>query len=214
MKYALFFLCAFAFFACKQNTDSAVNSKSNNTTTSSTQTPPPQKETSATQPPAKPPIEAVSENQLKVNAFKAALVQMSKIGYQLKQFKELPPEKSNFNAAVRFANRLDKYDAEPVDMSGVRLIRTAFIKGIHPTKKGGNLYPRADIEMWECKDEATAKEKIVAIEALKKAIPWDVVSKSPITYWRDGHRVFFITPGGFYMLDEVPRIKGFLEERL
>lgn len=156
----------------------------------------------------------VSDANLQANKFKSILIQMGSINYQLKNFKELPPEQTNMNGYIRLANKGGKYNAALIDMSGVRIIRRAFIKGIKPTKPGGDTYNRADIEAWECTDEQTAKGKIEAFDALKKEIPWDVVSKSPITYWRDGSQVLFIVPGGFYMLDEVPKIQKFLEEKM
>ena len=79
---------------------------------------------------------------------------------------------------------------------------------------GDDTYPRANIEAWECTNEAVAVEKLAAIDDLKKNHPWDVINKSPITYWRQGREIVFITPGGFYMLDEVPKIKQFLSEKM
>lgn len=146
--------------------------------------------------------------------FKRVVLEMTALNYELKNFKNRPPEKTNMNLNINAANAGGKYNAALIDMTNVKKVEQAFIKGTKPMKAGGDTYPRANIEFWECVDEKTAKEKIKAIDALKKEIPWDVISKSPITYWQKENMLFFVTPGGMYMLDEIPKLRKFINEKI
>jgi hypothetical protein len=155
-----------------------------------------------------------SQASLKANQFKSILMQMKPMNYELKNYKELPADKTNINLAIQLAIRDGKYSAKPIDMSGVRILKRAFIKGTKPTSSGSDNFPRADIEAWECTSEAIAKEKVTALNKLKKEIPWEIISKEPIIYWQDGIYVVLLTPGGMDLLDEMPRIKKYLESKM
>jgi hypothetical protein len=155
-----------------------------------------------------------SEASLQANQFKSILTQMGSMNYELKNYKELPADKTNINLAIQLAIRDGKYSAKPIDMSGVRILKRAFIKGTKPTSSGSDNFPRADIEAWECTSEAIAKEKVTALNKLKKEIPWEIISKEPIIYWQDGIYVVLLTPGGMDLLDEMPRIKKYLESKM
>ena len=72
---------------------------------------------------------------------------------------------------------------------------------------GDNLYPRATIESWEFKNEKSALDSEKEVDYIKENYLWDQISKSPITYFRLKNELIFITPGGFYMLDKVDKLK-------
>ncbi|MFK7809817.1 MAG: hypothetical protein AB8F74_18565 [Saprospiraceae bacterium] len=220
MKNAILLSLLCLFFACQQS-ETKQSSPTPDTKAESAKPSPPQgtatvdaDERKEIEDQAIKDLKEASKGALENLKFKSVAMEMDAINYKLRNYKEKAAYKTNLNIYVKSANEMEKYNVDTIDMTGVNVIKRIFIKGTQPTKEGGDTYPRADIENWECKDEATAKAKVKAINKLKKSIPWDVISKSPITYWQDGRSVYLLTPGGMYMLNEVPKIKGFLEKRM
>jgi hypothetical protein len=209
MKPLFYLIFLLIVFSCQSSEQKPAETPATSTATAPTPPPPaPQKTEEATG------KDSVSEASLQANQFKSILMQMSSIGYELKNYKELPADKTNINLAINLAVRDGKYTTAPIDMTGVRILKRAFIKRTKPTSAGADNYPRADIEAWECTSEAIAKEKIAALNKLKKEIPWEVISKDPIIYWQDGHHVVLLTPAAMDLLDEMPRIKKYLESKM
>ncbi|MEM8506500.1 MAG: hypothetical protein AAF717_01670 [Bacteroidota bacterium] len=150
------------------------------------------------------------------NTFKKSIEQMEEIRYFIKAYKEPPVEDHFFVACLERLNRYlevkDRETEPPIDFSGIKQVRRAKVKS--DEEIGASLYPRAMIESWECYSQQDAIVLLQRIDTIRARHPWDVVSKSPITYFRKNNEIVFITPGGFYMLDRVPEIEDFLRTRL
>ncbi|MEL6974544.1 MAG: hypothetical protein AAGL29_04020 [Bacteroidota bacterium] len=159
---------------------------------------------------------AQDTKEFKDKTFKAVVGEMTAISYHLKKFEHLTPEDNFLNARIPVVNSYLEHRGEvlekPIDVSKIKFVQRAKVKS--DVLLGSNLYPRASLEYWECHSEKDAKDLLSRIEIIKERGPWDVVSKSPITYFQKDDFLVFITPGGFYMLDLVPEIETFLKERL
>ncbi len=133
--------------------------------------------------------------------------------YLTKSLHPIPIEESSLfigikRANIRLQNKNEK-TLEPLQLEGLRGIQIAFIKGklsISP-----NTYPRANIEEWEFQSPACVEQLLTYINDLKKRTPWDVISKSPMDYWQLENRLYFLVPGGFYMLEEAKEIQKILQ---
>ncbi|MEO0506755.1 MAG: hypothetical protein AAF090_11435 [Bacteroidota bacterium] len=161
-------------------------------------------------------VVANNANLFQENTFEAVVGQMTEISYDLNKFEKLTPEDNFLNKRIPVVNRYLKHRNEaleaPLDVSKIKKVERAKVKSTVSLQS--NLYPRATLEYWKCHNEKDALDLLARIEVIKERGPWDVVSKSPITYFQKDDFLVFITPGGFYMLDLVPEIEIFLKERL
>lgn len=148
--------------------------------------------------------------------FKTVVEGMTEITYALKEFEELTAKDNFLNKRISVVNSYLEHRGQDLeallDVSKIKTVQRAKVKS--SKLLGSNLYPRATLEYWECHTEQDASDLLGRIETIKERGPWDVVSKSPITYFQKDNSLVFITPGGFYMLDLVPEIETFLKERL
>ncbi|MEO1485251.1 MAG: hypothetical protein AAFU57_05870 [Bacteroidota bacterium] len=155
-------------------------------------------------------------SEIQEKTFKTVVKEMTTISYDLKEFEKLTPEDNFLNKRIPVVNRYLKHRNEALeeflDIAKIKKVERAKVKSKEALQS--NLYPRATLEYWECYSENDALDLLARIEVIKERGPWDVVSKSPITYFQKDNFLVFITPGGFYMLDLVPEIETFLKERL
>lgn len=144
------------------------------------------------------------------------LNQMDSIFYSLKEYNKLKVEDNCLNHRIQYLNKrfknTDNQNINLIDHSKLDKIFYAKIKG--SKQISSRLYPRAEIEIWECGSPRKAEQLSKEIEQLKQQVAWSKISKSPITYWQQGKWIVFITPGGFYMLDEVGIIKDYLSRKM
>ncbi len=150
------------------------------------------------------------------NNFEKVIRDVEKIDYVLKKYEELEAKDNFLEDRIEAANERrtirGKELIPQLKISKIEKIRRASIKG---TKDLGNrLYERAEVESWEMKNESEAKSTFKEIDKLSQSTSWEDISKSPITCFRVRNEIIFITPGGFYMLDKVSKIKNFFEENL
>lgn len=161
-------------------------------------------------------VVATDAKDFQERKFKTVVAQMTAISYDLKKFEELTPEDNFLNARIPVVNgyleRRGEVLEKPLNVSKIKIVQRAKVKSGNAV--GSNLYPRATLEYWQCHSQKDAHDLLARIEVIKERGPWDVVSKSPITYFQKDDFLVFITPGGFYMLDLVPEIERFLKERL
>lgn len=134
--------------------------------------------------------------------------------YLTQSLAPIPVERSLLFIGIKQANtRLQSKNKKPLEvlqLEGLRGIQNAFIKGQIPMSS--NTYPRATIEEWEFQSPACVEKILTYIDDLKKRTPWDVISKSPMEYWPLENRLYFLVPGGFYMLEEAKEIQKILQE--
>ena len=153
--------------------------------------------------------EKESTNSIKPNRFKDAIAGLQEITYKLVSYEELTPDKNFLNERITFLNPYRKNQNKPliekVETSDLVTVRRAKVKSTE--SMGDNLYPRATIESWEFKNEKSALDSEKEVDYIKENYLWDQISKSPITYFRLKNELIFITPGGFYMLDKVDKLK-------
>ena len=107
---------------------------------------------------------------------------------------------------------MEKPLIDSINTQGILRVHQSFIKG--KKAMSGNTYPRADLEEWEFKTIACATTLMEDIEKIKTQVPWDVISKSPLSFWQKANKVYFLIPGGFYMMEEVSVLKKTLNENL
>lgn len=136
--------------------------------------------------------------------------------YELLSQEEVEIENTYLINRIRFLNGLKRnYPLVPVQ--GLKTVKQAKIKGkLSMRSGGGSLYPRAELEEWiftskRCMEEAL--EVLQQIEFREGKFD-DVISKSPMTYWVKENKIYFLTPGGFYMLDEGEKLIEELKKRL
>lgn len=157
-----------------------------------------------------------TEQLAETHDFQSVMENMHSITYELKEYKELPASNNFLNTTVRRHNKLNvsmgKAAFSLVDERKIKQVIFAKVKSIQDM--GGNVFPRADIEIWTCANQTEAESLASEVEKIKEEAGWDRISKSPITYWQQGKRLVFITPGGFYMLDKVAGIEEYLKSNL
>ena len=146
--------------------------------------------------------------------FEEAILGLRILSYELKSFEALSKEDNFLNKRIAYLNSLREGTDKPIipliPDGGISAVFRAQVKSTQD--RGGNLFNRATIESWLCINEGEAKGLTKQIDALQDRVSWMHISKSPITYWQQGKEVRFITPGGFYMLEDVPEIQAFLQE--
>ena len=154
------------------------------------------------------------ESFLVSDPFKHMVDSLVMDNYRLLSFDSLELNSHFLNKRIDELNRYRKLQEKsmipPLESRGLRSIRRAKVKGTKDL--GGGLYYRANLETWAFEDKISAKKALKEVEQLKEDVPWDEISKSPITFMVIENELVFITPGGFYMLDEAERLKAFLEE--
>jgi len=148
-------------------------------------------------------------------SFKEAVDSLIEISYHLKEFDTIIGDETLLNTSIiRLKTQGTYRNIDKIDVVNVSNVEMFYSAGIERETAIGSFIPRAYLECWECKDEQSASEILADIDYIKENFYWDVISKSPITYWQQGERLLFVVPAGFYMLDEVPVIKDFITARL
>ena len=152
--------------------------------------------------------------------FNTALEGLKGLDYQydLKKLESRPVEQAYVLQRIpvvnKFPKRVKNNDlVEAIPHTGIAKVNYAFIKG--QKAMSGNLYPRAEIEEWIFKSETCATEVAEILDRIQNnGHQWEHISKSPISTWQQENRIYFLTPGGFYMLSEVKVIQEKLYEAL
>lgn len=143
---------------------------------------------------------------LKPSNFKAALESLSTLKYQyaIKDLEEVEASRALVISSIKRLNPYKERQKKPlipeIPTKDIKTVQKAFVKGEKEISK--NTYPRAGIEEWEFKSIEGAEKVELLIDKIKKEYHWDEISKSPITYWRMDNKIYFVTPGGFFMLKE------------
>lgn len=134
--------------------------------------------------------------------------------YKVLSLEEVPKKLTLLNSRMMFLNRIRTKRKEPIidtlTMNGIVTMRQARIRGT--VAVSGNTFPRAEVEEWEFRSEECVAEALGTITRIRHLIPWDKVSKTPMEYWQKGNKLFFLVPGGFYMLDEAAALQEILKK--
>jgi hypothetical protein len=169
------------------------------------------------------PISDSSKTLVYKSNFAEVIKRVEKINYSLKKIEQIEKKENLLTFKIdrinKFRTRINsqredgkKKLIKQVDTLNITKVQRASIKGTIELKK--NLYERAVVESWEITNENEATLIFEEIEKLKRTQSWEDISKSPITCFRIRNEIIFITPGGFYMLDKVVKIKDFLKNNL
>lgn len=136
--------------------------------------------------------------------------------YKILTLEEVPKKKTLLNSRMAFINRIRTKRKEPIvdtlTMNGIVTMRQARIRGT--VSMGEQTFPRAEVEEWEFRSEACVAEALGTITRIRHLIPWDRVSKSPMDYWQIRNKLYFLVPGGFYMLEEAAALQEGLKRDL
>ncbi len=134
--------------------------------------------------------------------------------YEVKSIDTIAQENTLLAKGIRQANNRLKYKKEAtlaaLSLEGLRGIKKAFVKGkvaITP-----NTYPRATIEEWEFQSPTCVEKILTYIKSIQQKTSWDIISKSPMDYWQMDNRLYFLVPGGFYMLEEAKALQKTLQD--
>lgn len=135
-----------------------------------------------------------------------------KFKYTVKSYQQIPIDEAIVIKRVRQLIDSETFrdnQIDTIDTRGITNIMQANIKG-----KSTGFRPRAVVEEWDFVSEQCAMEmdaNLTALKQVEKGKIWMNISKSPITFWRKMDKVYFIQPGGFYMLGEVQNIRAGIE---
>jgi hypothetical protein len=73
------------------------------------------------------------------------------------------------------------------------------------------LYPRIRLEEWQCIDSLKARSILDVLQSYNWKL-WEFLDKAPLLFWRKDDKIYFLTIGGFYCIDEFPKLKKNLKE--
>ncbi|MEL6671865.1 MAG: hypothetical protein AAFR61_06720 [Bacteroidota bacterium] len=150
------------------------------------------------------------------DAFEEALQALGVLDYELKVLDTLAPSENFLLKRLTYLGQFEKFkeqaDYQAALTAGMLRCTSARLKSTR--ELGSRLFPRVAIEYWRFADTLSAQAAFKAVEEIRDKYGWDQISKSPITYGRLGTQLYFITPGGFYMLEEVPPIEKILRAAL
>lgn len=100
---------------------------------------------------------------------------------------------------------------KPVTFEGLTAIKQYFVVANYEVQE--RTYPRANIFEWGFSSSENAEKGVARLSRLTED-EWFYISKTPITWWRKNHNIYFIDPGGFFVLTEVPKIEKALKDNL
>ncbi|MGB4773912.1 MAG: hypothetical protein WBP45_01955 [Daejeonella sp.] len=100
-----------------------------------------------------------------------------------------------------------------INTSGLVEINHFFVKS---TKDFGDYkFPRADIREWRCESVQDAKEiEKIFEKSVMGGHMLDCANMSSMAWWRKNDKLYVITIGGHYMLNELPKLEKQLKSKL
>ena len=138
---------------------------------------------------------------------------------------EIPPTENNINKWIELTNQDFrrqqeeeqhlltnlKKEIEPLNLQDLLEIKQCFVKADYEVQD--KMYPRATVEEWTFAAASSASRVARQLTRLNKD-EWYHISKTPISWWRKGNRIYFIYPGGHFALTEVPKLKQKMKENI
>lgn len=124
--------------------------------------------------------------------------------YQLQRLDTVLPEKTQLLGGLQRVSKLR--DSIHIDLNlftrELYQIQKAFVKGSKPMQANGNTYPRATVEEYIFKTAEHTNAIFEMLETSKKqGTYWMYISKAPHELFVEENRLYFMSSGGFYMLD-------------
>lgn len=114
---------------------------------------------------------------------------------------------SQVNAINYFNKDLGMNIAYKIDV-----IKDFFVKST--VAMGSNTYGRAHIQEWKCKSMEDAKLVELALSTFDIEGNYECTNKSPIAWWRKNDKIYYITIGGHYMIEDLLKLEKQLKSSL
>lgn len=126
--------------------------------------------------------------------------------YQLKSLEEVTQRESMVLGGFLRVLPLRDANVKEIDTIAfkkyVHTIHKAFLKGKKPMRPNGNTYPRVTVEEYIFK---TPENATAILNMLKKSESdaglWMPISKAPYELFLEENRIYFMSSGGFYMME-------------
>lgn len=168
------------------------------------------------------------EQQLLTDDFQAAVMKLESIGFFRKRMNCTNTTDSGYccivspdaNWLINMIEEINEDNKEavlgpkyikPVTFEGLTAIKQYLVVANYEVQE--RMYPRANIFEWGFSSSENAEKGVVQLSRLTEN-DWFYISKTPITWWRKDHNIYFICPGGFFVLTEVPKIEKALKDNL
>ncbi|AXG68946.1 hypothetical protein KORDIASMS9_01165 [Kordia sp. SMS9] len=125
--------------------------------------------------------------------------------YQLKNLEVVSPKKSMLLGSLQRVLQL-KGNLKAIDIAifknKLHKIHKAFLKGTKPMQTNGNTYPRVTVEEYIFKTPESAEMTYeMLLNSKSESSVWMYVSKAPYELFVEENRLYFVSSGGFYMMD-------------
>ncbi len=126
--------------------------------------------------------------------------------YQLKNLDVVSLEKTvlfgGLQRIIKLRDTMHKKIDLAVFKSGLHQVSSSFLKGTKPMQTNGNTYPRVTVEEYVFKTLESAKmTHEMLMNSKGKSSVWMYVSKAPYELFVEENRLYFVSSGGFYMMD-------------
>ena len=104
-----------------------------------------------------------------------------------------------------------KVNIKPINLDSLVTSKKCFVVANYEVQK--DMYPRTAIYEWTFSSSTYAELVGQQLKNLNET-EWFFISKTPITWWIDKNRIYFIVPSGFFVLSEVPKIENQMKKIL
>lgn len=157
-------------------------------------------------------IDAKSNNESKLLELAETLSELEN-NYQIKSSKKISLSNSIVLNGLRGNNRKGNFEIVNFSeiVNSIEKIQSCSIKG---TKNlGGDTYARAKIEELIFKSEDCAIEAYQIINKIKSSgFIWEEIDKSPNSVFRIENKIYYISLGGWFMMDFYDEIENKIKE--